>query len=281
VPVPALVSHAQADAAIDAISERNNGAIRRGRRSRDDDAFLLRGKLVCGECGGSLIVNNNNCVRQYRCAAHAPSRARRSNREVCALSDVNAAALEDECWKTIRDTLLNPDVLAAGLAAAQTQRDDATARRKKDLARLDAELAQQRKRMSRQIDELIDAGPEMHAVLRTKVEESERVIGKLDRERTALQSGPQDGLSAVDAQSIITFVEQTLVGLDAAGPSERRALVDLMRVRAVIRHGGDVRMGRHHYALDWTAAIPLVNNNKFATVNSDLMRMRPYPSGEN
>jgi site-specific DNA recombinase len=271
VPVPALVTHAQADAALDALVARNNGAIRRGRSPRTDDAFLLRGKLVCGDCGGPLVTNYNNCVRQYRCGAHAPSRARRNGRPVCALPDLNSDALEAECWRALSDTLLNPDVLAAGLAAAQTERSDADARRQADLAVFDAELAQRRKRLSSQLDELIDAGPEAKAALREKIAENERAIGKLDRERNALREGPQDGLSAADALSITTFAAQARAGLEAASPAERLALIDQLRVQGVIRHGGDVRIRRHAYTLEWSAAIPLVLTNQVATVNSDLM----------
>ncbi|MDP9363445.1 MAG: recombinase family protein [Chloroflexota bacterium] len=112
-------------AAQQALSDRVPGP--RTRLADSGDPYLLRGLLSCGHCGSVLRAQPNRGARYYLCGRHAPSRARRLGKPACDLPDVPAADLEAEAWRVLTETLLDPDVLAAGLAAARSTRDELTA----------------------------------------------------------------------------------------------------------------------------------------------------------
>ncbi len=134
-------------AAQEAMTDR---AARSGPRvARDEDEYLLRGMLTCGHCGSFLRSSPNGKsrvdgrpLRYYVCGCHAPRRARQLGKPVCDLPDVPAPALEAEAWAILSKTLLDPEMLMAGLEAARSTRAESGRLQRDRLDTLDAEIAQ-------------------------------------------------------------------------------------------------------------------------------------------
>ena len=100
---------------------------------------------------------NSRPIRYYVCPA-MPRRERVSSvsRSV-TLPDVPAIPIEAEAWRIVSETLLNPDMLAAGLDAARSTRGDAERVRRDQRAVIDAEIAKHRKTLDTLVDQLVDA----------------------------------------------------------------------------------------------------------------------------
>jgi site-specific DNA recombinase len=263
VAVPALITRDEWDAIRGAFAHRV--FTRRGRTS--DDAYLLRGRLTCGHCHGTLRTMTSNGFRYYACGCFRPSDARRLGKPSCDLPAVYALALEAELWRLLRATLLDPDALRLGLDAAQAQHAEGDRLRQERLAAHDAELARQRKRLDVLTSGLADAGDgEVYASILRQAKEVEQLIVRTNAERAELAAVRTEGLSATDADALIAFAEDVGAGFDHATPAERKRLYDLLQVRGTVAADPDgIKLGqRHHFRIDWQAAIPLrTSDNHF------------------
>src|SRR5215208_6004932 len=149
--------------------------------------------LSCGHCGRSLRsgsngkAKNSQPIRYYVCSCHAPTRARKLDKPVCELPDVPAIAIEAEAWRIVSETLLNPDVLAAGLEAARSTRGAAERVRRDQRAVIDAEIAKHRKTLDSLVDQLVklESAALVEAVDR-RAKELEATIANLTRQRDAM-----------------------------------------------------------------------------------------------
>jgi hypothetical protein len=260
VTVPALITRDEWDEIGRAFSHRVHA--RRGRNV--DDPYLLRAALTCGHCHGFLRSMPDNCVRYYKCGCRDASSARYAGKPVCDLPAVHAVDLEAELWRLLRATLLDPDALQIGLDAAQAQYAETDRLRQDRLAAHDAELAKQRKRLDVLTSGLADAGDgEVYASILRQAKEVEHLIGRTNAERTALAAIRTEGLSATDADALSAFADDIRAGFDQATPEDRRRLYELIHVRGTVYADPDgIKLGRkHHFRIDWQAAIPLSNSN--------------------
>ena len=206
--------------------------------SKAEDQFLLRRMLVCGHCGSGLRSSSNGKtkhskpIRYYVCPCHAPTRARKLDKPVCELPDVPSIAVEAEAWRIVSETLLNADVLAAGLEAARSTRGAAERVRRDQRAVIDAEIAKHRKTLDSLVDQLVklESAALIEAVDR-RAKELESTIANLTRQRDALIAGPSDGLTDAEAAAIQEFAATARIGLDEATPAERRQLFETLRLR--------------------------------------------------
>src|SRR5215216_7985803 len=172
------------------------------RVAKADDQFLLRRMLTCGHCGQSLRSSSNGKtkhsqpIRYYVCSCHAPTRAHKLGKPVCELPDVPSIAVEAEAWRIVSETLLNADVLAAGLDAARSTRGAGERVRRDQRAVIDAEIAKHRKALDSLVDQLVklESAALIEAVDR-RAKELEATIGNLTRQRDNLITGPSDGLT--------------------------------------------------------------------------------------
>lgn len=127
VRVPAIIDEALWSDVQDALRRRKSA--RKARRG-GDDPWLLRGLLVCDYCGGLLSVVNNwsrstGAYRQYRCLRSQPAFVRRSGDPVCPMRDLRAEHTEALVWNIVREALLDPERLNAGLESACAEHEEA------------------------------------------------------------------------------------------------------------------------------------------------------------
>gem|GEM_PF-822105 len=262
VTIPAIVGRTTWERVQAALLDRKVKK-RRGQRPIEDDPYLLRGMLECGHCHNGLYSRDNGNIRYYTCGHSLPSRARAMGWQVCELPSVNAIALERELWIRLVATLLDPEYLAQGLQAAQAQNADGDRIRQDRMGTLEAEITRQRKRLDTLAGRMADLGDgELFSAALRQAKEAEGLIARLVQERDELAAVPAEGLSATEADAIEAFAEDIRAGILHATPAERRKLYELLQVRGRVYHDDSGRrLGRkHHYRIDWTAAIQLQHN---------------------
>jgi hypothetical protein len=172
--------------------------------------------------------------------------------------------LEEQAWTKVSAALLDPGRVREGLAAVQRQHVEATRRRGERLNTIDREIDRLRAKLTRIMNERLEATPESEAerALRTLAEETEIAIRRLLVDRTQLDAEPVPGLTAEEEVALERFAEEIQVGLERATRPDRRQIFTLLRLTGRVRedpeHG--IKLGRRHrFAVQWDAIIELLN----------------------
>jgi Recombinase zinc beta ribbon domain len=270
VRVPSIVDRATWDAVQVALRQRKT--LRKRPGASEVDQFVLRGLLTCGECGGSLSSAWNtgrrgkiNTTRYYHCLRNEVHRAWLLRKPVCSMRDIPAEKLEQLVWELVSCTLLEPDQLRAGLQAARATHDDALAARHDRLDALDRELARQRTRLERIVDEMLDTpkGSESYAALAQRQATTETAIRRLVGEQAEQSAAPTAALSQEDALSLEQFATEVREGIQKASPADRRWVYERLRLTGTARlHPEGIQIGtRHRFDFDFEAVVPLPDSD--------------------
>ncbi len=207
-------------------------------RNVDDEAWLLRGLVVCGACGVGVNCHkmrgrNGTVHRYYWCRNHDPLRAG-GEAHRCPERNIRADALDAFVFDQVRASLLRPEVLLAGEAAVAAQApvpDDELLGA--ELARLERKLeANQSER--RRLADLYQAGL-------LELDEVQRRARDIDTRHTML-TGQRDALVlqrselATDnrlRQRVADFARRAAAGIDNLSFAQRQQLLRLVveRVR--------------------------------------------------
>lgn len=264
---PALIDQATWDAAHAAMGERKH--LRDGRTDHTKDAYLLRGVLTCAHCGGALscdvVSYKSRRVRYYCCLRHRRPAKFLEGEEAhprCVLPNVPSDPLDQIAWGKVVHTLLDRECLDAGLAAAQEEYQHANGRRAAQLTILDQEISRYRGRLSRILEEELDApsGSETARLLREKRNQIEAVLTRFTGEREALASEPAPGLTPAQSLDLARFAAEVRDGIEHATPADQHRILQLLKVRGVVHHDpehGQLLRQRQRFTIEWTAAIPL------------------------
>jgi site-specific DNA recombinase len=271
--VPAIVTEAEWDTAHAALERRRVLRVRRGHGDPADDPYSLRGLLTCGHCGGALAcsVARNQDGRQYRFYRCLRSRrwwAQANGQPQCLLPNVPAEGIDTLAWADMAAKLLDPVKLQEGLTAARAEYQRASDHRGDQLTAIDRDLAQRRARLSRILDEQLDApaGSETARLLAGKAREIERQLVQLQEDRSRLASKPHLGLSDEQSESIAAFAAEVQAGIDAASPGERRRICELLGLRGTVSCGGDdgvcLSRIRHRFRVEWESLLTVRHSDR-------------------
>lgn len=260
VAVPAIIDRATWDAVQAARIHRR--IARRGQQTnRADDPYLLRGAIACGRCGRPLACEASSGIRYYMCRRARPSVAQWHGWQLCDMPMVPAAGLEDYVWQCIRESLLDRDRLAEGMAASRAQHEQADAERQQRLAIIDAEIKHQLKQLERVGDRLLEAerGSEQEAMWKRRAKEIEDGIRSFKAERVTLAGMRSGGLSAEDAESLEAFAAEVRRGFANFTRADIRQVFELLQLRLTVKEDPEgIKLGRgHRFAVDWEASIQL------------------------
>ncbi|MBI2761911.1 MAG: recombinase family protein [Chloroflexi bacterium] len=265
-PVPALIDRATWDAAHAALDRRNALRQRSARTPENAARYELRGILKCGHCGGALqtAINGvaNGMYRYYQCLRSKPRYANAHGLTPCPLPVVPAEPLEQIAWDEVVATLLDPERLREGIAAARAEHLAATGRMRRRIATLDGELGEQRARLSRMGDETlaVPAYSESAQLLREKTAQLEDIIGRLAAERAALAAEPAAGLSEQDANDLEAFAAEIRQGVANATAEERRLIHQKLQLVGVVyrddQHGIKLKR-RNRFSIEWANVLTL------------------------
>jgi site-specific DNA recombinase len=265
IPLPAILTPDELQKTREALVARKRQHSRR--RTTTDDPYTLRGMLVCGLCGGQLACTHNNGYIYYTCLRSYPRTARLQGHEGCSLGAVNVEKMNRHAWEYIMSTLLDPDHMRGAIHAAR--RSDAETVRKRDrIADCKAEVERLRKRLDRQVIELLDAEPgsETAASLKRAASLTERDIRANQHMLEELEAVQVPGLSDNDAEALEHFAATIREGIEAATPAERRRIYELLRLHVIVQQGTSERavtLGRNRFDLEWQAVVKLINGTQY------------------
>ena len=183
---------------------------------------------------------------------------------ICELPDVHARDLEQELWRILGETLLDPDYLMTGLQAAHDEHNKSDQIRRDRLAAIDSEIAKHRRRLDALAARIVDveAGEVFDALMR-QLRDIERLIDRMQDERQDLLSVPTYGLTAPEVDEIISFAAKIRDGLDLATDEDRRQLFELLNIRGKdYADPAGIALGRkHRYRIEWRAAFQQLNSS--------------------
>jgi site-specific DNA recombinase len=237
IAAPALVSQATFDRVQDALARhpRELG----GRPSKQP--FLLRGLLVCAQCGRSWHGQTASGARRYRCygTAAAPAFVRQTARATpCRARSVRAEVLETGVWRTVSDVLRDPAFLIQQVRAHQAGLDAERAALQSELAGLRRQAArvedQRRRLLELYIDGAIDKAA-FQARARPLTAAASKTGAEVQRLEATLAQGGVDAKREEAAVRQARLIQRGIDRLDAAG---RQRLLRLLVERVVVAENG-------------------------------------------
>ena len=270
-PAPVLIDRREWDAAHEALERRNALQQRTARSPETDAAYPLRGLLRCAHCGRPLhtAINGvaNGMYRYYQCRRGEPAYARRNGIPVCPLPSVPAGPLEALAWDEVVATLLDPERMREGMAAARAEYAAAASRQRARLGTLDGEASRLRDRLGRIIEEQLSApaGSETVRLLREKAQQIEAALGRLAAERGGLAAESAAGLSDGEAEDLASFAAEVRAGADHATTIDRRRVFQLLKLTGTVRRDAEhgIRFAKkNRFSVDWTAILQLRDNGR-------------------
>lgn len=237
-PVPPLVDEELWDAAQRASHERT--IRRRGRLP--DDAYLLRGMVTCGHCGGALASSAINEHRYYVCLRKYGKTADRQGRERCILPGALAEGLEALVMRTVRSALMEPDTIRQSLAVRLTSVNDERTQRR---TTIEADLFRQRRRLQQAMDIVLETDPstETYRDLRRRMADAQAAISRLQEEERKLDDDSRSVANALETMETVGAAYRERI--ETLTRAEWRVLFDELGIRPILRYQpGGTRLGR-------------------------------------
>lgn len=232
-------------------------AVSKGDATRNNSLpFLLRGHIMCGNCGARMypmpIGKREQYRRYYRCSSYIRRFAQR-----CGASAVPADLCENWAWAEIKRYLQNPNLIAQEVERLQTEGIDAQLVKDREVTQ--KALDRHNQGTQRLVKRLRDADDELAEII-------ERELLNAKREKQALLNTLADldariegqEQAAVNLKSLYDYcreVENELAGFEF---DEKRLALDALGV-TVIANGREWRM---------TARIPNVIEAESISPNS-------------
>lgn len=193
--------------------------------------YLLTGHLEC-TCGAPAVGTClNHAYRYYRCRSTWPTATRP---KTCDAPYINADRLEEAVWKTVRETLQQPDIVIAEIKRQQEESSFI----EEEMDRLRASirrLADQERRLIR----LFGLGQVTEEYVLREAGQVKKARLALEEELAELQQQRQrvanlDGLS----EQVRAFCAQVAERLDDFGFEEKRLALRALQVKVVVGRDG-------------------------------------------
>ncbi len=223
IPVPPII-----DRSVWQQAQRRLEHNRKLLRGRPWHQYLLRGMLVCGECGYAYGGNYSRPTRWYRDGGRKHP-------------DLRADVVEGKVWKSVREVLLNPATLWQGYKARDAEEAEA---RRSVAERLEMVLKAKHK-AERKLETLTDAYVDPDIGMR-KAEYSrrrhsiEKEIAGREREAADLRARIETGtITDAQIQAVEEFSAEVRKGIDLLGFAEKRNVLKMLGVRGRVRYGPD------------------------------------------
>lgn len=227
--------------------------------------FLLRGHIVCGNCGARMypmpIGTREHYRRYYRCSSSV-----RRFTGPCGGSAVNGDRCEEWAWAEVKRYLQNPDLVAKEVERMQTDGIDPQLVKDREVAQKALERHDQG--TQRLVRRLRDTDDELAEII-------ERELLQAKREKQSLQKTLADldmriegqEQAAVNLKSLYDYCRQVENELAVFGFDEKRLALEALGV-TVIANGRDWRMD---------ARIPHVVEAETISSNSSSLTSNPTP----
>jgi site-specific DNA recombinase len=202
-------------------------------RNIHDEAWLLRGLVVCGSCGvgtncHKMRGRNGTLHRYYWCRNHDPLRAG-GQQHRCPERNIRADALDAFVFDQLRAALLRPEILLAGeaaVAAARPAPDDELLAT--ELGRLERKL-ESNQAERRRVADLYQAGLLELTDVQRRARDIDARCDTLSRQRDALV-GQRHELAADNRlhRRVADFSRRAAAGIDRLDFGQRQQLMRLL-----------------------------------------------------
>jgi len=228
--VPALVSteiweRAQAQASDNAFKARRNVKYK----------YLMRRRMTCKMCGYGIsaasVRSRNKLYKYYRCNSQSNDLVHK-----CDLPKFRADEVDEAIWLWIRELLMDPDQLEAGLQAYKDDLEQANASLRMELATLEKLLREHRGKLEKLLDLYLDDEFSREMLVERKVK-LEGIVARLEARQAKLEDQMLARVpSNEELTSILDFAEVVSKALDRQGDTfeTRRALIEKLNVTAVL-----------------------------------------------
>ena len=195
--------------------------------------YLLRGRLVCGDCKGRMVATSNTIRdKSYFYYVCRSQRVGRTHRDFSYPSKMT----DEIAWGWVRQLLLDPQAIGEGLAAYKREQEISAGPVTLHISTIEGLLIEKRESLKRLLD-LYLSGEFHKEMLIEKKADLEKTIAELEKERASL-------LATLKAQNITEEQEHTLIdftrkigkGLKAADANfqTRRGIVEALGVEATL-----------------------------------------------
>lgn len=218
---PRLIDAATWDRTQARLKER---AVSYGGNRGGQPRYLLSGVLVCGSCGGRMIIAGNKGSHYY-CGTQ-----RGSGKSACGMSlGARRDVAEERLLEPIKQDLLSPAVVDRTLVLMRQlhrqERTQGAQQPTEQMQRLTAEIAD--------LEALIASSPTLAARLRPTLEDARRELDTLKRQAWRKSSQPGDTLPFERAyREHVARMSEILIGKDMAAARELlRAMLGDVPVR--------------------------------------------------
>lgn len=246
VEVPAIVSREDWQGAQDRRQENKRQA--KGRRKF---YYMLRGRVTCGECGGTMYGHSHVDLKSgkpysyYQC--RSLSRPDRYPDHTCTTMRFRADHVDTAVWDWIRSLLTEPHELMEQLMARREKQEVENAPLRERLKVVDDLQADNRRQLERLID-LYLTSEFSKEVLVDRKQRLESTIEALAKERNNLLAHLEArALTAEQIQSIQDFSTKVRKGFIAADADDqfetRRKIMAEMDVRVILTIEDNEKVG--------------------------------------
>lgn len=265
IPCEAVVTPADWDAVQAGLDRRQ--ATRR-KRGDGEDAWLLRGMLRCGHCGGMLSIDQQRhrgkVYRYYACLRNDRPLAARRGWEWCPQRLVAAEGLEAAAWDALVDALTDAERLEANVGRVRAQYAERDAVRADTERVLGAQLEKARETLKAAVYEKLGLrgrtdDPRYAIYAAAEAEAAARVMA-LQGKLAALAAEAPRMPSGRALDSALAFGARLRKGAARAGTADKRELLETLQLAGVVR--AEVREKARageptRWGAEWGALVPL------------------------
>lgn len=232
VPVPVIVDAATWQRAQDQL------AINKQFAKPAKHEYLLRGMVVCAECGGRWTGAGDTYGGRYRCANARGDKWRSPCGQTYRLRQDR---VEPAVWDYVIDELLHPERLSGDVARRRKDEAAQRARYQKKLAALDRDIREIDRKFAALLDQALDGFPaEVIAAKQRELSTQRAMLARL-RADTELESS-----AVVITDDMLAMLEEVARTVQIAAPAmtfaERRQLLRLLRVEVDVIDRAHVRV---------------------------------------
>lgn len=198
--------------------------------------YLLQGHIKCGECGATAYAATDSHgprpYSYYRCGRRV-----KQGKAACDLPGFRVEAVDVQVWAWIKQQLLEPEYLQAGIEGLQREAEHASAP-----IRLQLEtVKRQHKTTKAKLDRLLDLYLVEDIDQGQLAQRNQDLTAELDALATRQATLEDDlALSAqvnIDIKNLDAFAQAVEEELTNADYPTRRNIVESMRVQTVLFHG--------------------------------------------
>lgn len=239
ITVPAIIDRSIWEAA-QLIAKRAKRSVSQSTKERS----LMHGRITCARCNGTFAPERSRLnTYAYKCPGVRAVHSHDGQTRTC-YGGFSMAEIDRLIWTTVADMLKNPQTIIANLREAQAEKEAKIAPDREYLERCQDERTKMIARRENATLLYID-GRHDKAWLDSQIDEFDRHIADLDAKIKKLTEALAE--AEIDATAVTTieqFCEEIRQGIDNATFEQKREVIRILDITAIVQRGEKVRPGR-------------------------------------